>query len=41
MPVAAARPIARAFAELSEIARELAREIERIDSQQVARRRSG
>ena len=33
--------IARAFAELSEIARELAREIERIDSQQVARRRAG
>ena len=33
--------IARAFGELSEIARELAREIERIDSQQVARRRAG
>jgi hypothetical protein len=33
--------IARAFGELSEIARELAREIERLDSQLTPRRRAG
>ena len=33
--------IARAFGELSEIARELAAEIERLDSQLAARRRAG
>jgi hypothetical protein len=33
--------IARTFGELSDVARELAREIERIDSQLAARRRAG
>jgi hypothetical protein len=33
--------VARVFAELSEVARELAAEIERVDSRPAARRRAG